>query len=290
MRFRTLIFFSLCMGLLASCGKDNQNQKKEDPEEKPTATRIKLVSYNILEGMEYDVKNNWSNFCNWIKEQDPDVMCYVEACLNDDEFASICERIGHEHHYMSKVSASYPVAISSRYPIKVVETELYSDSKLRGAFWVRIQGVNFVPLHLYYKQSLDGDEIRKTEMTAILKKTISAHPELKWVMCGDFNDQTKDDGRWSNLNPSRKYELHEMIRKAGYKDCIRIMNPDDWCRTMQTDAYAGTGGTYRLDYIYATEELADCMSAAGRIKDSFTDNASDHYPVYTVFDMTKLKY
>ena len=127
-------------------------------------------------------------------------------------------------------------------------------------------------------------------VAAILEKTIMAHPELKWVMCGDFNDQTREDSRWSTLNPSRKYELHEMIRKAGFKDCIRIMNPDDWCRTMQTDAYAGTGGTYRLDYIYATEELADCMSAAGRIKDSFTDNASDHYPIYTVFDMTKLKY
>lgn len=287
--FLTALLLSLVA--IVSCGKQNPSSDKKEKEEKPTATKLKVVSYNILYGMEYDLKSDWSNFIKWIKAQDPDVMCYVEATFNPDEFVSICERAGHKYHYLYRSKSTFSVALSSKYPITLVDTAVCEDSKIRGVFWARIQGVNFVPVHLWYPQTLDGDEIRKQEMTTILKNTVKGHPEIgKWVMCGDFNDQTKDDVRWSTLNPSRKYELHELVKKAGYKDCIRIMNPNDWCRTMQTAAYEGQGGTYRVDYIYATEELADCVVEAGRIKDSFTDCASDHYPIYTVFDMTKLKY
>lgn len=284
----TVFLFLIATLLVTACHKPDDEKKKDVPV--VTATEIKLVAYNVLYGMEYDIKNNWDNFVKWVKEQDPDILCLEEALFDRAEFADLAKRFGHEYYYLCDIRPTTSVGITSKYPIELIDDQLCSDGYIRAAFWVKVVGLNIIPLHLYYKSTVEGDAIRVKEMNSILSKTIKKHTECdNWVMCGDFNDQAKEDGRWSTLNPSRKYELHDNIKKAGYKDCVRLMNPDDWCRTMQTVAHEGSGGTYRLDYIYATQNVADCLVEAGRIKDNFTDYASDHYPIYAIFDLTKLK-
>ncbi len=72
-----------------------------------------------------------------------------------------------------------------------------------------------------------------------------------------------------------------MLRKAGYIDCFRRMNPDSSGFTCPADAPAG-----RIDYIFASPELAEQLSACNVITEGNGlrgDEASDHLPVVAEF-------
>jgi endonuclease/exonuclease/phosphatase family metal-dependent hydrolase len=72
-----------------------------------------------------------------------------------------------------------------------------------------------------------------------------------------------------------------LLRKAGYIDCFRRMNPGSSGFTCPADAPAG-----RIDYIFASPELAEQLSACSVITEGNGlrgDEASDHLPVVAEF-------
>jgi endonuclease/exonuclease/phosphatase family metal-dependent hydrolase len=72
-----------------------------------------------------------------------------------------------------------------------------------------------------------------------------------------------------------------MLLQAGYIDCFRSKNPKDPGFTCPAAALAG-----RIDYIFASPELAECLSACHVITEGDGirgDEASDHLPVVAEF-------
>jgi len=72
-----------------------------------------------------------------------------------------------------------------------------------------------------------------------------------------------------------------LLRKAGYIDCFRMNNPYDPGFTCPAGSLAG-----RIDYIFASPELAERLSASYRITEGnglHTEEASDHLPVVAEF-------
>jgi endonuclease/exonuclease/phosphatase family metal-dependent hydrolase len=74
------------------------------------------------------------------------------------------------------------------------------------------------------------------------------------------------------------------LRKAGYVDCFRLKNPRDTGYTCPAAAPAG-----RIDYIFASPELAERLSACFVVKEGNGlrgDEASDHLPVAAEFGVS----
>ncbi len=73
----------------------------------------------------------------------------------------------------------------------------------------------------------------------------------------------------------------ELLRKAGYIDCFRHLNPYAWGFTCPSSAPAG-----RIDFIFASPELAEHLAACKLVTEgngSRADEASDHLPVFAEF-------
>jgi hypothetical protein len=71
------------------------------------------------------------------------------------------------------------------------------------------------------------------------------------------------------------------LRKSGYIDCFRLKNPKDPGFTCPAASLAG-----RIDYIFASPELADRLVASRVVTESNEfrgDEASDHLPIFAEF-------
>ncbi len=72
-----------------------------------------------------------------------------------------------------------------------------------------------------------------------------------------------------------------MLRRAGYVDSFRRLNPRAWGFTCPAKAPAG-----RIDYIFASPELARRLSTCHVVTGAngvYGDQASDHLPVLAEF-------
>ena len=85
-----------------------------------TTETLKVLSYNVLEGMKLDKANDYNNFVTWVSEQAPDIMAIEETNgFTKEKLTALSARWGHPYAEMCKESG-YPVSITSKYPIEVV--------------------------------------------------------------------------------------------------------------------------------------------------------------------------
>jgi len=303
--FTVLSFFSFSV---MSCSKDEPAKQNDlTVTSKTKADTLRLISYNILEGMKLDKDNNFDKFVNWMKSYSPDIVALEEAytiAQKKSNVADWAKRWGHEYSVTYKKSDdNYPVSITSKYPI-TVKSEIV-DGVSHGALYVQIEGVNIVVLHLWpmsYARTaggwdkdtshdydkdgdVDGDDYRISEINIFLDETIRTNPKEKnWLMMGDFNSSSPKD-KDILVNAIRSYQVHQDILNASYGDLVRQMH-NEFLRSCPTvyggwKGYSGPGS--RIDFIYGSRSIANDVVDAGIIYDEFTDNYSDHYPVFTDF-------
>ncbi len=267
--------------------------------ERPKTLRV--IDYNIADGMWYDQYNNYDRFVEWVKEQDPDILLMCEAATHwnehkktvpasvlpryiPDSLGVVAARYGHPYTALGPYQDNYPVAVSSKRPIEVVQR--IGEGMSHGAMHVRIDGVNYVLLHLWpHKYSKDdttrkgigGDTYRMQEIQRVLDATIlnpKYAKEKHWVMTGDFNAGSPVDREYYGL---RNYELHTHIRSIYPHDAVADLHPGEWIPST-------VKGTLRIDIFYCTDRLFDGILRAEPIVDEFTRAASDHLPI--LVDMT----
>jgi len=103
------------------------------------------------------------------------------------------------------------------------------------------------------------------------------YPWMKTISRNKFLSALVD--KTGSLYASRR-SIH-LLRKAGYIDCFRVKNPNDPGFTCPAGSLAG-----RIDYIFASPELAERLSACYRITEGNglrSEEASDHLPVVAEF-------
>lgn len=154
-------------------------KKDKKPQEKKT---LRVLYWNIQNGMWAGQEENYKTFVEWIKSKDPDICIFCEAgsiyyngtnkhMPNEERYlpahwGEFCARWGHQYHFVTprRVSKStpfglsnYPDAVTSKYPIDsiaIIRGSKPDSVVVNPAGWVQIhiEGVemplNIVALHL----------------------------------------------------------------------------------------------------------------------------------------------
>ena len=295
------------------------------------ASNFRLLYWNIQNGMWDGQPDNYDRFVNWVKAQRPDVCVWCEAASifkdgTDDELPDeacylpahwneLARRYGHKYVFLGGYRDSYPQVITSRYPIEEVARITGNTDTVvcHGAGWARLyvhgKTLNIVTLHTWpqaygfkvpkedrerSKAAREGDFFRRTEMEYICSHTIATVPDAAdqyWMMMGDFNSRSRVDN-WVYHYPEEDSRLlvHDYIHAATpYLDLVHERHPNDF--------YTTTGGRARIDYVYCTKPLLDCVIEDRIVSDEYTTpvrnlqkisnfwHPSDHRPIIVDFNL-----
>lgn len=289
--------FAAAIAILLTAGIALTGGKKSD--------RMRVLYWNIQNGMWSDQGNNYDNFVRWVKEYDPDVCVWCEAqtiykvgtaekCAVEDRYlvdnwGELAARYGHKYWAVSGHRDNYPQVITSKYPIEKVLDIVGSepDSVVThgaGQYAVKVNGkrVNFVSLHTWpqafayrakdqaaSRAENGGDKYRRMEMEYICSHTVNAaaDPDNElWFMCGDFNSRSPKD------NALYKFPLDDS-RLLVHTYIIENTPYMDVIKERYPDqVISSTGGQARIDFVYCTRALNDRVIRAEILKDAYTGN------------------
>ena len=318
MAIMVLLMLSLSLQGQAS-GKDGAKPKKG----------FRLLYWNIQNGMWCGQDDNYTSFVKWVKEQRPDVCVWCEAQTIyysgtakamkkeerylPDHWAELARRYGHKYWYIGGYRDNYPQVITSRYPIENVEriTGNADTTVMHGAGWatieVRKQKINIVTLHTWpqayapnakdrelSKQRNEGSQYRKKEVEYIYRHTLGKQPGREqeyWMMMGDFNSRSPLDNKVYNytLDSPNFWVHHYILGNTPYIDAVAHQHPGEF--------FSSTGSNSRIDFVYCTPSLYECVTRAEIITDDYTRprrdeqklsnfwHPSDHLPILVDFEL-----
>jgi len=278
---------------------------------------LKLISYNVYWGMRQDSTENKSKFAEWIRAQDPDILALQEMngfTAQNPEFApqganpnnlqKLAESYGHPYVFIVREPApdgsiSFPVAITSKYPI--VNVNRIVENASHGFLTAEIDGYHFVVTHFHPFSS----EKRGYEIDQILATVKSKPADQKWFFMGDLNSVSPldksayDDNKLRDFiredrkkRPHNKnlgkddeldYTIQQRVLDFGFVDALKVFHPQFIATAPTKLFYDQSKYPLRYDYLYVSGNMKDNLVKCEVIKDEFTDTYSDHYPVLLIF-------
>lgn len=258
---------------------------------------MRLITYNILEGMKLDTASGKPAFVAWAKKMDPDILALQEVTnFTQASLEKLAEQYGHKYAVLLIEGEKFPVAITSKYPI--LQVQKISDNMDRGFITASIQGFNIISVHL-----TPFDYRKRAQEIDLMLAHINAQPSKQnWILMGDFNTLSPvdsahySDGRMiANYQAYEKkyapilkladgkidYSVIEKVHKAGFTDILHKLHPA-FVKTVHPKRYepkTGADLSSRIDFIFVSKDLVKKAATARVLMDDFTDNYSDHYPV-----------
>ena len=286
-RLWCMLLLALCMATSCEDGGEQGEYLRAEPEEELEVDTLRLISYNILEGMKLDQTTGKTELAAWVRSMNPDILALQEANkFTQESLERLAASYGHPYVVTNiKKGDNYPVALTSKYPVEVIAK--ITEGVSHGAIHVRIRGVNIVVLHLWPHATgsngyADGNSYRMAEITAFLDGTLKAHPgEVRWLMMGDFNSVSPLDADDLPGGVGLNYDVHTKVLGSGYHDVMRSYR-GYFIPSCPTAAFAG-GNATRIDFIYGSSAMLSDMTCVETVRDDFTDTRSDHYPLMTEF-------
>lgn len=301
--------------------------------EHPESSRLKVIIYNIQNGMWGDEANNYDNFVAWLKKHDPDVCIFCESKTiyktgtkeslgtNDkrnlpDGWGKLAARYDHSYYSIGAQLDNYPVTITAKKYISTKKRFTDTSSVSHGGIYAKVNGVNYVGLHLWpmsygkgvasadrekSTKNKEGDAFRRKEIEYIIKNSknnSSYSSEEDWIMGGDFNAMSPFDYDYYQTNATYssikigdpEYAVHQYIDdETDYVDAI-----GDLCGAH----YPHVSGK-RIDFIYVSPSMHKRMLRSRMMdnEDNFTTRRrdsttgfyyySDHKPTIVEFDMSE---
>ena len=286
-RLWCMLLLALCMATSCEDGGEQGEYLRAEPEEELEVDTLRLISYNILEGVKLDQTTGKTELAAWVRSMNPDILALQEANkFTQESLERLAASYGHPYVVTNiKKGDNYPVALTSKYPVEVIAK--ITEGVSHGAIHVRIRGVNIVVLHLWPHATgsngyADGNSYRMAEITAFLDGTLKAHPgEVRWLMMGDFNSVSPLDADDLPGGVGLNYDVHTKVLGSGYHDLMRSYR-GYFIPSCPTAAFAG-GNATRIDFIYGSSAMLSDMTCVETVRDDFTDTRSDHYPLMTEF-------
>lgn len=269
---------------------------------------LRLLYWNIQNGMWSGQADNYRRFAEWVAEVDPDVCVWCEAqsiyktgtadrmAEEDrylvDNWPELAARYGHKYCYVGGHRDNYPQVITSKYPIenvdRIVGTE--PDSVVtHGAGWARIvrkgRPINIVTLHLWPQSyayrakdpkasgaAREGDDYRRMEIEYICNHTIATHAAAAgelWMMMGDFN-------AWSRLDNWIYGYAEDDSRFRAYDYVTENTPYEDVIGGLYRGKFCPTlHTTKRIDFVFCTPLLYDSIVRCDVLADDYTDPVRD---------------
>ena len=271
----------------------------------PSAKPLRLLYWNIQNGMWYDQPSHYDNFVKFVSAQKPDICVWCEAQtlyhdgtdqgISDvserylpDNWDELALRYGHPYVYLAAHRDGYPQVITSRYPIRNVcrmMGEKPDSIVAHGAGWAQIdikgRTYNIVTLHTWpmryapgaqdTKESaarFEGDTYRRTEMTYICRHTVLSHPDAAdelWMMMGDFNSISPVD--------NCHYKKDENSSAFYVHNYIRQQTPyKDAVAELHPGQYIESSHwDSRIDFVYATPAMMNRIKSAEILRGGFLE-------------------
>ena len=304
--------------LLSACGTklvEGDTPLKVESESAEFVNNFKLLSWNIQDGMWCDQFDDYVHFVAYINEINPDIFCIQEAAThwdidgknlshylrylpypdqknveskwdNPSGWVALAKRWGHEYVVMGPYKDNYPVVITSKYPIEIIE-RLRGDENTtvsHGALYAKVHftddiSVNLVNLHLQPDNIANASNFRMNEINFYLSKTINSKEHYRdehWLMMGDFN---------SNVGKNVDVE----VRKNSYYDLWAEMNSYS---KSYIDFIYGTESMRKslksIDFLYGFAHMEKIMYSPNGVainNGSGVWKYSDHYPVLAEFSL-----
>lgn len=281
-------------------------------EAKKNTRKVRLLYWNIQNGMWDGQTDNYTRFVNWVKDKDPDICVWVEA---EDHvvtggskstpvegryfpagWVEVMARYGHKYMFVSGRRDSFPQVITSKYPIDTVGQFLGAqpDSVVQhGCGWARItlegKAINIITIHLqpfsYWrglptqekkeesKKNYGGEKYRRMEMEWILNHTTRTHENP-----GKEYWMMMGDFNSRSRKDNFKYKWSDASQNFLVQNYIEDTAP--YFYDVIAEMFPGTfiPSTYeqsRVDYVYVTKPLLKGIVYAETVRDSYTK------PVYT---------
>lgn len=292
MRNRTVEYYLLAFVLLTSLGsavvgcRDKDVPPPQPQEQKPGDSLIlpdtlKIVSFNIENGMSLDRASNYDHFVAWVDSVAPDILAIQEANgFRQHSLKKLAARWGHPYVITNvKATDNYPVALTSRYPLESRRRVTMHVS--HGAIFAKLRDADFnvVVTHLwpqsYWHEKGDGlgNDYRLHEIRIVLDSTIRKFPEEQnWTLMGDFNSLSRKD--YYPPNTAQNYDVTDEIESEGFEDVIHYLHG---YKANQSAEYpwAYYPGR-RIDFLFGTPTVLKNLVKAYPIYDDFTSKYSDH--------------
>ena len=293
--FKYIAAVALAAVLLPSCKKEESN--------------LRLLYWNIQNGMWDGQNDDYARFVDFVKAQDPDVCVWCEAQsifkTDSDEamdkedrylidnWGELAARYGHQYWGIGGYRDNYPQVITSKYPITYVEKITGEEPDLvvsHGAGWATIEvngkTVNIVTLHTwpqayaYRAEDRDasraehgGDKYRAMEMKYICEHTIGTVADAAdqfWMMMGDFNSRSRvDNDKYGYADDDTRLLVHDYIRNNTPYIDVIKEKYPDEFKP----SVGGKGS--RIDFVYCTKPLYDRITFADIIWDDYTTPVRD---------------
>lgn len=269
--------------------------------------KLKIISYNIWNGFEKQ-QDRKDKFSAWMKKEQPDVVALQELVdFKRADLLQLAKTYAHNYAVLLK-EEGYPVGISSRYPITVVNARL--DKFWHGMLHVKIKNLDFIVTHL----SPFSWQYRLGEAKQIAEYVKNNHLD-SCIILGDLNAYSPLDAIWLEKQSSLKdnlikwdtehpqygnmrggrfdYSVLSTFLAMGFEDCIGRSIFPEIKRTSYPSAtlYNWKWGdpriatvSERLDYILLSEPLASHAKQVEVHNGPALEGISDHYPVSVVID------
>lgn len=265
--------------------------------------QLKIISYNVYNGMKLDESEGKQKYIDWAKAQDADIIAWQEMnFFTREKLEKFAASYGHKYAVLLKESpedaAFFPVAITSKYPI--INVNKVVDNLWHGALYADIGNYHFVITHMNpFWTAKRIDEIN----LIIDSIKYSRDPKGKWIIAGDLNSFSpadKSDYDKSTLLEDIKekqkkrpilenlvdgklsYTVQQNLLDAGFIDALKIKHKEFVATAPTKVFYDQASVPLRYDYIYVSPPLKNNVIDVEVIKDDFTDKYSDHYPVQMI--------
>lgn len=253
---------------------------------------LRVLYWNIQNGMWADQGNNYDNFVSWVESYNPDVCVWTEAMTiyatgtssaisspilaasvsDGSKWKELARRYGHEYLAIAhRDGDDYPQVVTSRYPIKTLATFgriILSDDIYHGAGLHQIDmdgtKINIITLHL--KPNLDGkdnSDYRKFEVDYVFRRSIlkADYANENYIVAGDFNARTPWDAAYYTGATDKEYAVHQYVfDNTNLVDIIGSRYPNRFLTT--------TVGS-RIDFVYMSESMNSKVTDAAVVSDAW---------------------
>ena len=271
--------------------------------------KMRLVYWNIQNGMWDGQTDDYKRFTDWVKAQKPDVCVWCEAqpiyktgtythLDNIDEWRAdglmtelwkrLGRRYGHKYVYISGHRDNYPQVVTSRYPLESVDRITGNADTLvaHGAGWVRLKlagrPVNIVTLHTWphpYGYNVAQEDRERSKAAFGGDKFRRA--EMEYICRHTIGtDIEAAEGLWMMMGDfNSRSRLDNWVYRFAADDTKLLVHDYIMGSTPYVDIihegdpvsfFSSTGGKARIDFVYCTPPLAACVVKAEIHTDSYT--------------------
>lgn len=279
------------------------------------STTLRVLYWNVQNGMWADQDNNYNNFAAWVKKYNPDVCiwCEGETIFNSagdkvygtnrvlpGAWSSVASKYG--HNYVSKGADvdNYPQIITSKYQITTLEqisATSVADSPIAhgaGHFSINYNGHNIrlVSFHAYaqaYHPKYEGKtDAEKSASSALFEGDYHREHEMKHICDNVINASANASvTNWllmGDFNSISRLDAEHYAAQSS--NTVWLVHDYLLNNTYMKDIIAErnapedyfssiNGDTRRIDYMYASPAMYDRIQSAAIVIDSWTVLSQD---------------